>query len=148
MGCLRATVSFSTMKARVEGAKLSSRERSRHGGQSRPFLAHKQESLFLGNLEAKRDWGYAPEYVEAMWKILQQDEPGDIVLGTGEAHSVREFLEEVFDYVQTRLAEIRKNSGQILSPLRGRNTLIADTRTARNKLGWQPQDQFQRTGCD
>jgi len=56
------------------------------------FLAKKQDALYLGNLEAKRDWGYAPEYVEAMWMILQQKEPGDYVLGTGKSHPVREFL--------------------------------------------------------
>src|SRR6266699_1958821 len=57
------------------------------------ILAGKRQKLYLGNLEAKRDWGYAPEYVEAMWLMLQQDEPGDYVVGTGEAHSVREFLD-------------------------------------------------------
>ena len=105
------------------------------------ILAHKQESLFLGNLEAKRDWGYAPEYMEAVWKMLQQDEPGDIVLGTGEAHSVREFLEEVFDYVQLDWRKYVKIADKYFRPLEV-DTLIADTRTARNKLGWQPLVNF------
>jgi GDPmannose 4,6-dehydratase len=61
--------------------------------------AGKQRKLYLGNLDARRDWGYAPEYVEGMWRILQQDDPSDYVLGTGEAHTVREFLEEAFGYL-------------------------------------------------
>ena len=55
--------------------------------------------MSLGNLEARRDWGYAPDYVAAMWKMLQCDTPGDFVVGTGEAHSVREFLDEAFGYL-------------------------------------------------
>lgn len=62
------------------------------------ILAGKQKKLYLGNLNAKRDWGFAPEYVEAMWLILQQDEPDDYVIGTGESHSVREFVEKAFSY--------------------------------------------------
>ena len=63
------------------------------------ILAHKEKKIYLGNLEAQRDWGYAPEYVEAMWLMLQQDKPDDYVVGTGETHSVREFVEEAFKYV-------------------------------------------------
>jgi len=63
------------------------------------IIAKKQEKLFLGNLEAKRDWGYAKDYVEAMWLMLQQPEPEDFVVATGETHSIREFLDEAFDYV-------------------------------------------------
>jgi GDPmannose 4,6-dehydratase len=63
------------------------------------ILAGKQHKIFLGNLEAKRDWGYAPEYVQAMWLMLQQDTPDDYVIGTGESHSVREFIEFAFNYV-------------------------------------------------
>ncbi|MFC1952779.1 GDP-mannose 4,6-dehydratase, partial [Chloroflexota bacterium] len=62
------------------------------------ILAGKQDYIYLGNLESKRDWGYAPEYVKAMWLILQQDEPDDYVIGTGETHSVEEFVAEAFDY--------------------------------------------------
>ena len=58
-----------------------------------------QDKLYLGNLEARRDWGYAAEYVEAMWLMLQQETPDDYVIATGETHSVREFLEEAFSYV-------------------------------------------------
>src|SRR2546422_121154 len=63
------------------------------------ILAGRQKKCFLGNLSARRDWGYAPEYVEAMWLLLQQDEAVDLVFGTGETHSVREFVEEAFDYI-------------------------------------------------
>jgi len=63
------------------------------------ILAGRQKKLYLGNLEAKRDWGFAPEYVEAMWKILQHDIPDDFVIGIGESHSVREFVEKAFGYV-------------------------------------------------
>ncbi|GAJ22444.1 unnamed protein product, partial [marine sediment metagenome] len=62
------------------------------------IIAGKDKKLYLGNLEAKRDWGYAPDYVEAMWLMLQQESPKDYVIGTGETHSVKEFLEEVFNY--------------------------------------------------
>lgn len=63
------------------------------------ILAKKQNCLFLGNLEPKRDWGFAPEYVEIMWKILQQKNPDDFVVGTGQQHSVKEFVEEAFSYI-------------------------------------------------
>jgi GDPmannose 4,6-dehydratase len=62
------------------------------------ILAGKQNKLYLGNLNAKRDWGFAPEYVEMMWLMLQADEPDDYVVGTGESHSVREFVEKAFSY--------------------------------------------------
>jgi len=70
------------------------------------ILAKKQKVLFLGNLHAKRDWGYAPEYVEIMWQILQQKEPSDFVVGTGEQHSVKEFIESVFEYVDLNWGKI------------------------------------------
>lgn len=67
------------------------------------IIAGKQKTIYLGNLEAKRDWGFAPEYVECQWLILQQDEPGDYVIGTGESHSVREFVESAFEYAGIKL---------------------------------------------
>src|SRR5215470_4116557 len=82
-----------------------------------------QQCLYLGNLDAKRDWGHARDYVEGMWLILQQDEPDDYVLATGEAHSVREFVERAFAYIGRRIAwrgagvkeqGIDADSGQIL----------------------------------
>src|SRR5881409_643688 len=63
------------------------------------ILAGLQKKLYLGNLDAKRDWGYAKEYVEAMWLMLQQDQPGDYVIATGETHSIRDFLDVAFSYV-------------------------------------------------
>jgi GDPmannose 4,6-dehydratase len=105
------------------------------------ILAHKQDELFLGNLEAQRDWGYAPEYVEAIWKMLQQDEAGDIVIGTGEAHSVQEFVEEAFAYVQLDWKKYVKITERYFRPLEA-DTLIADSREARKKLGWQPRVHF------
>ena len=73
------------------------------------IIAKKQQFLYLGNLEPKRDWGYAPEYVEAMWRILQLDTPEDFVVGTGEQHSVKEFVEQAFSYVGLELGRLREN---------------------------------------
>ena len=84
---MRATASCSTTRARA-AAKPSSRARSR--APSRAIKHGLQNELFLGNLDAKRDWGYAPEYVEGMWRMLQQDEADDYVLATNETHTVRE----------------------------------------------------------
>jgi GDPmannose 4,6-dehydratase len=105
------------------------------------ILANKQDGLFLGNLEAQRDWGYAPEYVEAMWKMLQQDEAGDIVIGTGEGHSVREFAEEAFAYAQLDWTKYIKASQRYFRPLEV-DSLIADATKAREKLGWEPRVHF------
>jgi GDPmannose 4,6-dehydratase len=77
-----------------------------------------QKKLYLGNLEARRDWGYAPDFVEAMWLMLQQDEPSDFVIATGEAHSVREFLEEVFSYQNLDWQDFLEIDPAIFAPLR------------------------------
>jgi GDPmannose 4,6-dehydratase len=105
------------------------------------ILAGKQDSLFLGNLEARRDWGYAPEYVEAMWKMLQQDTAEDLVIGTGEAHSVRDFAEEAFAYAGLDWRKHVKTSERYMRPLEV-DCLIADTRKARERLGWEVQVRF------
>jgi GDPmannose 4,6-dehydratase len=105
------------------------------------ILAGKQDSLFLGNLEARRDWGYAPEYVEAMWKMLQQDTAEDLVIGTGEAHSVRDFAEEAFAYAGLDWRKHVKTSERYMRPLEV-DCLIADTRKARERLGWEAQVRF------
>jgi GDPmannose 4,6-dehydratase len=105
------------------------------------ILAHKQSELFLGNLDAKRDWGYAPEYVEAIWQMLQQGAAGDMVLGTGEAHSVREFAEEAFAYAQLDWKKYVKTSERYFRPL-DVDILIADTTKASEQLGWQPRVHF------
>ena len=106
------------------------------------ILAGKQETIFLGNLESKRDWGYAPEYVEVIWKMMQQDAADDFVLGTGEAHSVREFMEEAFAYAGLDWHKHVKTSERYLRPLEV-DSLIADTKKAREKLGWEPRVKFQ-----
>lgn len=105
------------------------------------ILAGKQDALFLGNLDAKRDWGYAPEYVEAVWKMLQQDAGGDIVIGTGEAHAVSEFVEEAFAYAGLDWRKYLKSSERYMRPLEV-DCLIADTRKAKEQLGWQARVGF------
>ena len=105
------------------------------------IVAGKQDTLFLGNLDARRDWGYAPEYVEAIWKMLQQDTAEDIVIGTGEAHSVREFVEEAFGYAGLDWRKHVKMSDRYMRPLEV-DCLIADTRKAREKLGWETRIGF------
>ncbi|HKV26037.1 MAG TPA: GDP-mannose 4,6-dehydratase [Candidatus Acidoferrum sp.] len=105
------------------------------------IVGGKQDDLFLGNLEARRDWGYAPEYVEAIWKMLQQDAAEDIVIGTGEAHSVREFVEEAFSYAGLDWRKHVKTSERYMRPLEV-DCLIADTTKAREKLGWEARIGF------
>lgn len=106
------------------------------------ILAGKQESLYLGNLNAKRDWGYAPEYVEVMWKILQCDAPEDFVIGVGEAHSVREFVERAFSYVGLDFEDYVKIDPRYFRPTEVEN-LVADTKKAWKKLGWLPKIKFE-----
>lgn len=105
------------------------------------ILARKQDYLYLGNLDAKRDWGYAPEYVEYMWKVLQQDEPEDFVLGSGESHSVRECVEEAFSYVGLNWEDYVKIDPRYFRPTEVEE-LVADSTKARKKLGWNPRIKF------
>jgi GDPmannose 4,6-dehydratase len=105
------------------------------------ILAGKEKTLYLGNLDAKRDWGYAPEYVEAIWKIVQQDDADDYVIGTGEAHSVKEFVEEAFTYAGVDWKQHVKISDRYFRPLEV-DSLIADTTKTRAKLKWQAQIGF------
>jgi GDPmannose 4,6-dehydratase len=105
------------------------------------ILAGKQNHLYLGNLESKRDWGYAPEYVEAMWLILQQDLPNDYVIGTGEAHSVREFLEEAFSYVDLDYNEYVRIDPRYFRPTEV-DFLLSDPSKAQKDLGWSPKVHF------
>ena len=133
------------------------------------ILAGKQEKLYLGNLKAKHDWGFAPEYVEAMWLMLKQDKPEDYVVGTGESHPVREFVEKAFNYAGVEIEwkgtgteekgivkSIDKKwqgiikEGQTLieiDPKYFRPTevehLQSEITKARKKLGWQPRTTFQ-----
>jgi GDPmannose 4,6-dehydratase len=100
-----------------------------------------QSELFLGNLDAKRDWGYAPEYVEGMWRILQQDESNDFVLSTGETHSVREFVEEAFAHVDLDWKEYVKHDTRYERPAEV-DLLIGDASKAKKFLGWEPKVRF------
>jgi GDPmannose 4,6-dehydratase len=106
------------------------------------ILAGKQDKIFLGNLDAKRDWGYAPDYVEAMWLMMQQEEPDDYVIATGEAHAVREFLDEAFRYVGLDWADYVEIDPRYFRPAEV-DYLLGDASKAREKLGWQPTVCFQ-----
>jgi len=105
------------------------------------ILAKKKDHLYLGNLDSKRDWGYAPEYVEAMWNILQQDNPDDFVLGTGESHSVKEFVKEAFSYVGLNWNKYVEIDQRYFRPTEVEN-LIANTSKAKRKLNWRPKISF------
>ena len=105
------------------------------------IIAKKENYLYLGNLDAKRDWGYAPEYVECMWRMLQNEHPEDFVVGTGEAHSVREFLEETFSYAGLDVEEHVKIDPRYFRPTEVEE-LVADPRKAKEKLGWNPEIEF------
>ncbi len=134
------------------------------------ILSGKQKKLYLGNLDAKRDWGFAPEYVECMWLMLQQDKPEDYVIGTGESHSVREFLEDAFSYAGVEI-EWKGNGGDQIGIIKSLTSnlqpsasvnigdvlieidpkyfrptevdfLMADISKAREKLGWEPKITF------
>lgn len=107
------------------------------------IIAGLDKKLYLGNLEARRDWGYAPEYMEAAWMMLQQPEPDDYVIGTGESHSVKDFLIAAFkhagiddwqQYVEIDPRYYRPTEVE---------TLIADASKAKNKLGWEPKTKFE-----
>jgi GDPmannose 4,6-dehydratase len=100
------------------------------------------KSLFLGNLEARRDWGYAPEYVQGMWLILQQDRPDDYVLATNETHSVREFVELAFERVGLDWKEYIKHDARYERPAEV-DLLIGDASKAKKLLNWEPQVRFE-----
>lgn len=101
-----------------------------------------QDKLFLGNLDAKRDWGYAKDYVEAMWLMLQQDTPDDYVIATGETHSVQEFLELCFREVGLPWAPFVETDPRYLRPSEV-DLLLGDASKAREQLGWRPQTSFE-----
>jgi GDPmannose 4,6-dehydratase len=100
-----------------------------------------QKELFLGNLDAKRDWGYAPEYVEGMWRILQQDEGDDFVLATGETHSVRELVDTAFSHVDLDWKQFVKYDARYERPAEV-DVLIGDASKAKKILGWEPKVRF------
>jgi GDPmannose 4,6-dehydratase len=100
-----------------------------------------QDKLGLGNLDAMRDWGFAGDYIEAMWMIMQQDKPDDYVVATGENHSVREFLELTFDYLELDWHKYVELDDRYLRPTEV-DLLIGDASKARKILGWQPKVRF------
>jgi GDPmannose 4,6-dehydratase len=103
--------------------------------------AGKQDAVYLGNLDARRDWGYAPDYVEAMWLMLQHDRAGDYVIGTGEAHSIREFLDEAFGYIDMDWKQYVKIDPRYYRPTEV-DYLQADPERARREMGWAPRVTF------
>jgi len=105
------------------------------------ILAKKIDALYFGNLDAKRDWGYAPEYVELMWKMLQVDKPDDYVIGVGEAHSVKELITEAFSYAGLEWEKYIKRDERYMRPS-DVNYLLSDPSKARKKLGWNPKVKF------
>jgi len=100
-----------------------------------------QEKLYLGNLDARRDWGYAGDYVEAMWMMLQQEKPDDYVIATGESHSIREFLDEVFGHLQLDWQQYVEIDPRYFRPTEV-DLLQGDASKARNVLGWHPKVTF------
>lgn len=105
------------------------------------ILAGKQKKLYLGNLDSKRDWGYAKDYVRAMWLMLQQEQPDDYVVATGETHSIREFLSLAFGYVNLKWEDYVEFDERYLRPSEV-DLLIGDPSKTQQKLGWQPSVTF------
>jgi GDPmannose 4,6-dehydratase len=101
-----------------------------------------QDKLYLGNLDSKRDWGYAPEYVEAMWLMLQHDEPLDLVIATGTAHSVREFCQGAFDYAGLDMDRHVEIDPRYYRPAEV-DHLCGDATKAKQVLGWEPRTTFE-----
>ncbi|MDY6941281.1 MAG: GDP-mannose 4,6-dehydratase [Cyanobacteriota bacterium] len=106
------------------------------------IVAGKQKDLFLGNLDSKRDWGYAKDYVKAMWLMLQQDTPDDYVIATNETHEIREFLDIAFSYVNLNWQDYVKFDERYLRPAEV-DLLIGDAAKAKKQLGWEPSVTFE-----
>src|ERR1700726_1527014 len=106
------------------------------------ILAGKQDTLLLGNLEARRDWGYAPEYVEGMWRILQADNADDYVLATNETHTVKEFVEKAFAHVNLDWREFVRHDKRYERPAEV-DLLIGNPAKAKKILGWEPKVRFE-----
>jgi len=105
------------------------------------IIAKKEKKIYLGNLEAKRDWGYAPEYVETMWLMIQQEKPDDYVIGTGETHSIKEFLDEAFSYLDMDWKDYVEVDSRYFRPTEV-EYLQADYDKARKELSWSPKVSF------
>jgi GDPmannose 4,6-dehydratase len=106
------------------------------------IVAGQQKKIYMGNLDSKRDWGYAKDYVKAMWLMLQQDEPDDYVVATGETHSVKEFLDVAFRYVNLNWEDYVVFDERYLRPAEV-DLLIGDPTKAKQKLGWEPSVTFE-----
>ena len=102
---------------------------------------HLQDKLFLGNLDAKRDWGYAADYMEAVWLMMQQDRPDDYVIATGETHSVRDFLDEAFGYLDLDWHQYVEIDARYYRATEV-DLLLGDATKAKKKLGWEPRVRF------
>lgn len=100
-----------------------------------------QKDLYLGNMDAKRDWGYAPEYVEGMWRMLQADQPDDYILATNETHTVKEFVQEAFGHVGLEWEKFVKYDARYERPAEV-DLLIGDPAKAKRELGWEPKVRF------
>jgi len=120
------------------GESFVTRKISRSAARIKTGLA---KELYLGNLDSQRDWGYAREYVEGMWRMLQQDEPDDYVLATNETHSIREFLDVAFARVDLDWKDHIKFDERYLRPAEV-DLLIGDYSKAKEKLGWEPQTRM------
>jgi GDPmannose 4,6-dehydratase len=107
------------------------------------IVAGNQKKLYLGNLDSKRDWGYAKDYVKAMWLMLQQDKPDDYVVATGETHSIREFLDVSFQYVNLDWHDYVEFDERYLRPAEV-DLLIGDPSKAQQKLSWSPSVTFEQ----
>ena len=97
-----------------------------------------QEKLYLGNLDAKRDWGYAKDYVEGMWLMLQQDKPDDFVLATGETQTIRQFLDYTFEHLDLDWSKFVEIDPRYFRPTEV-NLLLGDATKAKEQLGWEPK---------
>ena len=127
-------------RRKASGSGFSSRKISNRVAQISLGL---QKELILGNLDAKRDWGFAPEYMEAIHLILQQDKPDTFVISTGESHSVREFAKLAFEHVGLNWKKYVKTDKRFLRPLEV-NYLCGDFSKAKNKLKWKPKTTFEK----
>jgi GDPmannose 4,6-dehydratase len=106
------------------------------------IVAGKQKTLLLGNLDARKDWGFAPDFVECIWLILQQGRPDDFVIGTGRGHSLREFLNGAFGYVGLDWTKYVKVDPRLLRPSEV-SDILADTSKAKRTLDWSPKVSFE-----
>jgi GDPmannose 4,6-dehydratase len=110
-----------------------------HGAAS--IALGRTDELVLGNLDVERDWGFAGDYVEAMWRMLQHSVPEDFVIGTGEAHTLRDFLREAFEHVGLHWEKFVRCDSQLIRPAEVEH-VVADCAKARSKLGWKPRTSF------